>query len=404
MLKKIIHIAKEQLYPLSLYSRQIAGTVVLLLITRMLSVYDYGLFKSYGAIVSFWLMFANLGYQEYIVVSCQNIVKEVQLKIGLFIYNAVFIAVLIGIGGCILSLESKLIFVLVLIRTFLDGTFFAIMLPYYQATRKFNLISYINIFYSIMTIAITVVSYLLHFSLSKFLILGIILGVFNFIQCSYYAKINYLLVIKHLKQIIKKVDKSVFTYSGVTLCWYLYNQLPSVYASSYITKEQAALYFSAFAISSIINLLLAAQVQKIVPEFINASINKIKSTINYNLKFILTINGLIFLFFVIFGKWLLVVLYGKSYYMNAYPILLVLTFSNISIAIAAIYGAYITASGNQHIKIKMQIEAIAICVVTLLLLHKLGIYAATLAYLLSATHIGIRYVIKTKQLFKIQEK
>ena len=404
MKDKLVKILKEQLYPISLYSRQIAGTVVLLLITRMLSVYDYGLFKSYGAIVGFWLMFANLGYQEYIVVSCQNVVKEVKLKIGLFIFNAIFITILIGIGGFLSPLEAKLIFLLVLIRSFLDGTFFAIMLPYYQATRKFNLISYINIFYSVMTIIIAVVSYLLHLSLAKFLILGIILGLFNFIQCSYYAKIDYLLVIKHLKQIIKKVDKSVFAYSGVTLCWYLYNQLPSVYASIYVSKEDAALYFSAFAISSIIGLLLAAQVQKIVPEFINTSIDKIKSVINYNLKFILIINGLIFGFFVIFGKWLLLFLYGKEYYMNAYPILLVLTFSNISIAIAAIYGAYITASGNQHIKIRMQIEAIIICIAILLLFHKFGIYSATLAYLLSATHIGIRYVLKTRKLLIIQEK
>lgn len=401
MKDKLVKILKEQFYPISLYSRQIAGTLVLLLITRMLSVYDYGLFKSYGAIVGFWLMFANLGYNEYIIVSSQNVVKDVRLKIGFFLLNAVFVACLIALGGIFSTLESKFIFILVLIRSFFDGTFFGIMLPYYQASRNFNLISKINIFYSVMTIIIAGVSYWLHFSLAKFLILGILLGLFNFVQCSFYAKIDYLLTIKHLKQLFKKIDKSVFAYSGVALCWYLYNQLPSVFASIYITKEEAALYFSAFAIASIIGLLLAAQVQKIVPEFINASVEKVNKVIKYNLKFILLINGAIFLFFMFFGKELLLLLYGKTYYMQAYPILLFLTFSNISIAIAAIYGAYITASGNQKMKIKMQVEAILITVLTLVLFHKFGIYAATLAYFLSATHIGIRYVIKTKQLLRL---
>lgn len=404
MIDKIKNILKDQLYPVSLYSRQIAGTVVLLLITRMLSVYEFGLFKSYGAIVGFWLMFANLGYPEYILVSSQNVVREVQLKIGLFIYNAIFIAVFIGIGGFLSPIESKLIFILVLIRTFLDGTFFGIMLPYYQASKKFNLISWINIFYSVMTVLIAVISYLLHFSLTIFLILGIILGLFNFVQCSYYAKINYLLVIKHIKEIFNKLDKSVFAFSIAAICWYLYNQLPSVYASIFVSKEEAALYFSALAIASIIGLLLAAQVQKTVPEMINASVEKVKKLINYNLKFILTVNSLIFIFFAIFGKFLLNLIYGKAYYMQAYPILLILTLSNISIAIAAIYGAYITASGNQKMKIRMQAEAIAFTVFSLLIFHKFGIYAATIAYFLSATHIGIRYVFTTKKILKQQNK
>ena len=403
MKDKLVKILKNQFYPISLYSRQIAGTLVLLLITRMLSVYDYGLFKSYGAIVGFWLMFANLGYNDYILISCKNVVKEVRLKIGFFILNAIFVACLIAFGGMCSTLEAKLIFILVLIRSFFDGTFFGIMLPYYQASRNFNLISKINIFYSVMTIIIAGVSYLLHFSLVKFLVFGIILGLFNFIQCSFYAKIDYLLTIKHLKQLFKKIDKSVFAYSGVTLCWYLYNQLPSVFASIYVTKEEAALYFAAFTIASIIGLLLAAQVQKIVPEFINAPVEKVKNIIKYNLKFILSINSAIFLFFVFFGKELLLLLYGKPYYMKAYPILLFLTFSNISIAIAAIYGAYITGSGNQKMKIKMQVEAIFITILTLVLFYKLKIYAATLAYLASASYIGIRYVITTKRILKTKE-
>ena len=153
-------------------------------------------------------------------------------------------------------------------------------------------------------------------------------------------------------------------------------------------------------ISTIISLLINAQVQKMVPEMINNSIEKIKIIMKNNMKFIMSINAIVFLFLLLFGKIILKLLYEKDYYINAYPLLLILTISNISIAIAAIYGTYITASGNQHIKIRMQIEAIIISILTLSLFHKYGIYAAAMAYFLSATHIAIRYVIKTKKMLK----
>lgn len=397
MIKKILI---EQLYPLSLYSRQIAGTFVLLFIARYLSVYDYGLFSSYKTIASFWLLFANIGYNEYILVSSQNIVKEVQLKIGLFIINAIFITLLIAAGSLLSYVESHLIFLLVLLRTFFDSTFFSIVLPYFQSANKFTIISYINIFYSIATIIIAIMSYIMNLSLITFLLLSIILGLFNFIQVSYYAKINYLLTIKHIKRLISRLDKTIFAYIGVVLCSYLYTQIPSLYSSSFIKKEEAALYFAAFTISTIISLLINAQVQKMVPEMINNSIEKIKIIMKNNMKFIMSINAIVFLFLLLFGKIILKLLYEKDYYINAYPLLLILTISNISIAIAAIYGTYITASGNQHIKIRMQIEAIIISILTLSLFHKYGIYAAAMAYFLSATHIAIRYVIKTKKMLK----
>lgn len=404
MLNKLLSILKNNIYPISLYCRQISGTVVLLFLTRFLSVYDYGIFTSYKAQATFLLLFVNLGYNEYILVSSKKNIKDVQLKIGFFIINATITMALIIFISTFFNIESKYLFLLVLIRTFLDGTFFSLMLPYFQAAKKFEIISFVNIFYSIVMIIITLIAYVFKFSLVKFLWCNIILGVINFTQVSFYAKINYLLVLSHLKELFKRLDKSLFAYIGVVLCSYLYVQIPALYISMYVDKELAALYFSASTISSIIMLLIVAQVQKILPELIKVSIDISKKILKKNMLIINGINIIILIFFILFGKSLLLMLYGQTYYSNAYFVLLLLTLSNISIATASIYGAYITASGNQHIKIKMQIEAIIICVVTLLLFHKFGIYAATFAYLLSATHIGVRYVIKTKQLLKFHNK
>ena len=71
-------ILKNNFYAISLYARQIAGTLVLFLIARYLTVYDYGLFSSYKNIATFILMFANMGFNEYILVSTKANVNNVR--------------------------------------------------------------------------------------------------------------------------------------------------------------------------------------------------------------------------------------------------------------------------------------------------------------------------------------
>ena len=391
MIKLLRDIFNNQLYAISLYARQIAGSLILFIIARYLSVYDFGLFSSYKNIAVFWFMFANFGFSDYILVSSKANVNEVRLKISLFLSNAVLVAFLIGVGSAFFKFEDHFLFWLVVIRTFFDGTFFALILPYFQAAKKFNRIAMINIIYAVCITIIALISYIFKLSLVKFLILNIILGFINFVQCSYLTKINYLLVFKYIKRFFKMVDKSIFAYIGVTIAYYLYAQIPALYVSVFIQKEQAALYFSSATIAAVIGLLIAAQTQKMVPEMIKGSIDEIKNVIKKNLIFILVVTFGAFLFMVIFGKFLLLLLYGQGYYTNAYPILLILTLVNICVGEAAVYGAYITASGNQKRKIPMQLEATIITFIALFLLHKYGIYGASISFLLAAIYISYRY-------------
>ncbi len=399
-MKKIINIFNNNIYPLSLYARQIAGTLVLFIIARYLSVYDYGLFSSYKNIASFCFMFANLDFSNYILVSSKANVKEVKLKISLFLLNAISIGVLIALGSTFFHLDSHILFWLVVIRTFFDGTFFALILPYFQATKTFNVIAKINIVYAIFIALIAVIAYIFKLTLTKFLVLNIILGFINFIQCSYFAKINYFLVFNHLKRFCKMVDKSIWAYVGVSIAYFLYAQIPSLYVSTYLPKEQAALYFSAFTIAAVVGLLITAQVQKMMPDLINNNIDNIKLILKNNLKTMLIITSGLFIFMLLFGKILLLLLYGQNYYINAYPILLILMFGNICVAEAAVYGAYITASGNQKRKIPMQLEATSLTVLGLIILHKFGIYGAAISFLFAAIYISYRYTTFTIKLIK----
>ena len=374
--KKINNIFKNNLYALSLYARQIAGTLVLFIIARYLSVYDYGVFSSYKAIAGFILTFACLGYNEYILVSSQNNVRMVTQKIALFMINAFLIVAGTILVSLFTPIDFRLIFILVVIRAFFDSTFFALILPYFQASKKLNTIGVINIIYSIFVMLIAILSYLLKLSLLKFLILSCFIGLINFVQCSFYAKINYLWVILKPIHYLKLLDKSIWGYIGVIVAFLLYSQIPSLFVSTYLSKEDAALYFSSFTIASVIN----------------------------NFKFIMSINTIIFIVFAIVGRQLLQLIYGQEYYSNGNLLLLIFTISNISLALANIYGAYITASGNQHLKVQYQAISIVISILTLCFTYKLGIYSAALAYFLSAGYIGFAYMKKTKKILKQREQ
>ena len=397
-LKTIIQkILKNNFYAISLYTRQIAGTLVLFLIARYLTVYDYGLFSSYKNIATFILMFANMGFNEYILVSTKANVNDVRLKISLFMLNAIFIAIVCAICSLFFKIDNHFLFILIILRTFFDGTFFGLVLPYFQASKKFNIISTINILYSIGIMVIAIISFVLKLPLVYFLILNVCLGVINFIQCSVYAKINYILVLTNFKKFINKIDKSIFAYIGVIVAFYFYSQVPSLYVSTYLEKEDAALYFAAFTIASIINLFIAALNQKILPELINNTPEQILKILNKNFIMLLLVNLGILIFFICTGKILLKLFYGQEYYTKAYIPLLLLTMTNIWLAMANVYGAYITASGHQKYKIPHQTIAIFISISALLICKNLGIYSACIACFVSSLYVAVMY---TKQAFK----
>lgn len=398
MLGKIKNLISKNLYPISLYARQIAGTLILFIIARYLPVYDFGLFSSYKNIATFCFMFANLDFHNYILVSSKANVKQVKLKISLFLLNAIIVGILIAIGSSFFKLDSHILFCMVVIRTFFDGTFFLLILPYFQATKTFNSIAKINIVYAACISLIAVFSYIFKLSLYKFLMLNICLGLINFIQCSYFAKINYFMVFNHLKRFCEMIDKSIWAYIGVSIASFLYSQLSSLYVSTFLQKEQAALYFSAFTIASVIGLLIAAQVQKMMPDLINNTKENVEKILKKNLKVMLIITVGLLIFMLIFGKLLLLLLYGQSYYASAYWVLIMLMAGNICVAEAAVYGAYITASGNQKCKIPMQLEATLLTIIGLAVLHRFGIYGAALSFLIAGIYLSYKYTTFTIKL------
>ena len=135
----------NNLYTISIYTRRIASAVIVFLLARYLSIHDYGVYSSYCNIANYLLIVANLGFNEYILVSSNNNLKEIRLKQAYFINFSIIVTLLYVIFSAFFNVEKLLVFRLILLKTFFDGVFFALILPYFQVAKKFTKISVINI-------------------------------------------------------------------------------------------------------------------------------------------------------------------------------------------------------------------------------------------------------------------
>ena len=130
-------LSKQYLYTISLYFRRIAGAFSVFFIARYLSVYDYGLYASYVNIANYLLLFANLGFNEYILVSSQNNVTKVRIKQAIFIIFGILLCIVFSLTSYFIKIENHTIFLLILYKTFFDGAFFVLSLLYFLSAIKF---------------------------------------------------------------------------------------------------------------------------------------------------------------------------------------------------------------------------------------------------------------------------
>ena len=256
--------------------------------------------------------------------------------------------------------------------------------------KQFNKIAVINIVYSIGIMAITTCLYIFKLSLVIFLALIVILGVVNFIQCSVGIRINYFLALFNLKKIYKFIDDKFKYFAFVSVILITQSQLYSVCISVFMPKEQAALFFAAFNIVSIIQLFAIAQIQQIMPKMVIQGCKELKKSIIDAQKILLFVFGGLIVFFIFGGKILLHIIYSKEYYLNAYPILIILSVINLT-NIAGIYGCAVSAKGQQKQKMKIQIEILSVAVVAILLLYRFGMYGLICSFGISSTYSLIRY-------------
>lgn len=402
MIKKLL---STNLYTLALYMRKIASAFVVFIAARFLDVHGYGLYSSYRTIALYILVLANLGFSEYIIVSSQKKVENVALKQRFFIVFGILVALFYACFQSFFNLENHLVFALLIFNMFFDNSFFALILPYFQVTKKFKEISLINIVYAVGIIAIACISYIFKLGLTKFLILNVLWGVFNFVQSSIRIKASYIKGLIQFKEFFKSLDKSMVYFALVALTILTYSQLPSLAVSTLLSREDAALYFSAFNIASVLALVSAAQSQQIIADLMSNSYSLLKKVLKKNILFVLKINIAATLFFIVAGKPLLEIIYGNEYYQNAYFALVIPAFAQTVGSVGAVAGTYITARNMQKSKFKMQLEFVAVTFLLLAALKKFGLTGMVWTFALSQIYTASRYTIfMLNDLKKLRDK
>ena len=191
---------------------------------------------------------------------------------------------------------------------------------------------------------------------------------------------------------------------GITIGTYLYSQIAPLFISTMVPKEQAALYFSSFTIANIVMLLISAQTQKMVPEMIKNTVSNIRKILYKNLRFIILVTSVLFLFMFVFGKLVLKLVYGQDYYMNGYWVLLILMLSNIALAESSIFGAHIVASNNVNKALPILLQTSGITILSLFILKNLGIYGAAISYFIASIYLAYKYTVYSNKLLKQQEQ
>lgn len=382
----------KNIYTISLYTRRIASAIIIFFLARYLSITEYGLYSSYANITSILLLIANFGFNEYILVSSKNKLNKVKRKLSFFLIFSTFTVFVLLVLSSFIKMDNNFIFSLILIKAYLDNTFFSLILTYYQSANKFFHISLINIIYSFGLITISIISYIFHLQLKFFLLLCILLGCLNFIYSSITAKLHYFSVIRKFKQYYKIIDKKLIYFGLVMVTALIYSQLPSLYVSLFISKEQAALYFASYNIFSILLLISASQVQQIMPNMINASSKNLLNYIKKNIIYITIINIAILIFLIFFGKTLLILIYSKTEYIKSYTTLIIGAIGNIFMSAGGILACFMTSKGFQKNKFYFQIEFILITILLIIILNPLKIKGAVLAYALISLYAFMRYL------------
>ena len=102
---------------------------------------------------------------------------------------------------------------------------------------------------------------------------------------------------------------------------------------------------------------------------------------------------LVIIFLVIFGKTLLLLLYDKTFYLNSYTLLILLSFITTLQGVSGVLGFFITARGYQNFKLKCQIEFVIISIITILSIFRLGVYWLVLAFVIVQAYAIPRYGI-----------
>lgn len=380
------------MYTISLLSRRAASLLLVMFISRIFLINEYGQYASFAAIGSYILIITNLGYHEYILYFSQGNSIDAKNMQNSFI----LISFLTALGLVFLSsfyiTENYLIFSMIFFKAFIEGPLSSILLTNIQIENRFEKMTIINFYYSITSTLLLVVLYFNNPTFNELIFYVLLVSVSYLVLLSKDIILSF--SIAKVTSFIKQINKKIYYYMMVNLTLPLYMQTPIFIASISFSNTDIGKFFAAYTFANIILLLSISQLHKYQPVLINTIKEKkdFQSLVKRYLLNMFIINITAIIFFTIFGEYVLELIFGKPEYSESYVFLIIILFGNLFQSFASVFASVFTASGMQKIKFKLQIETLLVSIIsTLIFSNFFGIIGIAFSLLTIYIYSLVRY-------------
>uniref|UniRef100_UPI0040490562 oligosaccharide flippase family protein n=1 Tax=Flavobacterium sp. TaxID=239 RepID=UPI0040490562 len=378
-----------------------ANYLLMVLLARSVSITMIGTYSAYINVIGIILLITNFGFSEFLLVNSEN-EKLRKKNTSIFLEISIIIFLILILSSLLIPIKDLKLVLLTLCKIFLDTSIYNILLSYYQTDGLIKKITLSNVLSGLGVITISSALYLFDKSIYLYLLLINCLYILVFLIHIYHNDFK----IYSLKKIISYIKEkfSSLKYYGITMITIpIYMMAPTVIGSFILPPEIIAQYQIAFSISNILLLISVSLLQVEYVKFLQNQNDIVKLTKLLKLTSlkILSVNFIILVFFIIFGKDLLLFVYKNPLYIEAYTPLIILLIGNIIFMFASVSAVLMVIRKLQKLKAKYHIEFIIVSIVFgFIMTYTFGIYGLTSSYIILYTYSTFRYLKKYISLYR----
>lgn len=350
-------------------SRIISGSVVFIVLARLMSLNDFGLLSFGTTLAGLLTVVAEFGFS----LMAQRDIPQEKFEFKAYVNNVLLqkggftlLAVVIGVIYLFFNYTGKnvtigFIFVLNAVVTSYIMYFFAV----FRAKNMFKIESQLSIVYSVIVVFVVFLYYLLELDI-LFIAKGLIFA--RMVQL-FLVSIKYLRLFKprfkYDNHIQKYLLKHSFSFGAHYIIGIFYFTVDNQMIAYYCGNESLAIYQAIFKIVLIL-LSVNALFEGVFLPFLSAryklnSSDFVKLTTLIN-KIVVFLGLLVFMSFAFFSEFIVTILYGEKYLASlsiVLPLALILVIRSFS----SMYSLLLTISNHQNIRVLVVVISLVVNVV-----------------------------------------
>lgn len=380
-------------YTISILSKRILNFLLNIFIARLVSIQDFGEYSQFIIFSTYLLLITEFGYNEYMLVKSKKN-NNLDFLIPNFLVISIF--TFISIGLLLLIYDSSILLFLVFLKVYMDVFLTKLLFTYYQYNQKFKTVANINLLYCIFVLLLIISLQYSELTIENILIL---LNIFIFINISLFifkSKIDFKKI--DIRKNFSLLDKDILYYGFSSITIPLYMQMPLFIMTFFIQKDQIAIFYLAYTISTVMLLISVSINQQYLPKVIHNKEKSFFNIIKFPIILLVAFNISAYIFFYYFGVDSIKYILNKPEYIKSNEFILWLIISNSIQSISGLLAIYLISKGLMRKKLFLHIEIILLALLlSLILIPKYSVYGVIISYILIYFYSNIRYIFIIKK-------